>query len=226
MQLQQKDMISNSTTRIDSNIPATDTVAVSQNPPDYMAMYVRDHRSNICVFVETHISHRQAEHVISSLGFPNSHCVEAHGFSSGIWLCRFDHIHVTVLSCHFQFIHCGISLSVLAESLSPLLFMPVLLGDFVMIYSSTLQGFLLQSLNRGLCLVILILHSLLRIGKVVPLILQINLSRTWFLIVVYMTLVIQVHILLGLAAISQFVWTAILVIPFGLTSIRNIACII
>ncbi|KAK8633839.1 hypothetical protein V6N13_014674 [Hibiscus sabdariffa] len=61
--------------------------------------YVRDHRPDICVFVETHISHRQAELVINSLGFLNSHRVEAQGFSGGIWLCWFDHIqHLKPLS--------------------------------------------------------------------------------------------------------------------------------
>ncbi|KAK8571189.1 hypothetical protein V6N13_025744 [Hibiscus sabdariffa] len=72
--------------------------------------YVRDHRPDICVFVETRISHRQADLVISSLGFPNSHRVEAQGFSGGIWLCWFDHVQISILSCHFQFIHCSISL--------------------------------------------------------------------------------------------------------------------
>ncbi|KAK8583139.1 hypothetical protein V6N13_021851 [Hibiscus sabdariffa] len=70
--------------------------------------YVRDHRLDICVFVEPQISRCRADRVIASLGFPNSYRVEAIGFVGGIWLCWFDHIHIDILSCHFQYIHCSV----------------------------------------------------------------------------------------------------------------------
>ncbi|KAK8573381.1 hypothetical protein V6N13_100181 [Hibiscus sabdariffa] len=47
--------------------------------------YLRDHRSDICVFVETRISRRKACQTIASLGFPNFFRVEARGFSGVQW---------------------------------------------------------------------------------------------------------------------------------------------
>ncbi|KAK8672606.1 hypothetical protein V6N13_110971 [Hibiscus sabdariffa] len=40
--------------------------------------------------------------------FCNFYKVEAIGFAGGIWLCWFDHIHIDILSCHFQYIHCRV----------------------------------------------------------------------------------------------------------------------
>ncbi|GMI90895.1 hypothetical protein HRI_002758800 [Hibiscus trionum] len=71
--------------------------------------YIRDYRPDVCVFVEPRVSGRRASQIISSLGIPNSYRIEACGFSGGIWLCWFDHIQISILSCHFQFIHCSIS---------------------------------------------------------------------------------------------------------------------
>ncbi|KAK8712766.1 hypothetical protein V6N13_147994 [Hibiscus sabdariffa] len=71
--------------------------------------YLRDHRPDICVFVETRISRRKADQTIASLGFSNSFRVEARGFSGWTWLCWFGHVAVDILSYHFQFIHCRLS---------------------------------------------------------------------------------------------------------------------
>ncbi|KAK8698342.1 hypothetical protein V6N13_114466 [Hibiscus sabdariffa] len=67
--------------------------------------YMRDQRPDICILVETRVSQMRADSVIASLGFPNSHRIEAIRFSGGIWLCWFDIVQVTVLANQFQFIH-------------------------------------------------------------------------------------------------------------------------
>ncbi|KAK8621877.1 hypothetical protein V6N13_097505 [Hibiscus sabdariffa] len=51
----------------------------------------------------------RADSIIASLGFPNSHPIEAIGFSGGKWLCWFDTVKVTVLASQFQFIHCRVT---------------------------------------------------------------------------------------------------------------------
>ncbi|KAK8637175.1 hypothetical protein V6N13_064601 [Hibiscus sabdariffa] len=71
--------------------------------------YVWDHRPDICVFVETRVSKSRADVVIVALNFPNSHRIEAIRFADRIWLYLFVHIHIDLLSCHFQFLHCKIS---------------------------------------------------------------------------------------------------------------------
>ncbi|KAK8662449.1 hypothetical protein V6N13_092022 [Hibiscus sabdariffa] len=81
----------------------------SRNFVRVTCQYVRDYKPDVCVFVETRISGSRADHVIASLGFSNSYRVEAIGFSWDIWLYWFDHIHIDIIACHFQFIHCNIS---------------------------------------------------------------------------------------------------------------------
>ncbi|KAK8694484.1 hypothetical protein V6N13_072035 [Hibiscus sabdariffa] len=70
---------------------------------------LRDSKPDLVVFVEPRISGRKADSVIASLGFPNSHRVEAIGFSGGIWLAWYDSISVEILVNHFQFIHCRVT---------------------------------------------------------------------------------------------------------------------
>ncbi|GMJ07488.1 hypothetical protein HRI_004418000 [Hibiscus trionum] len=70
---------------------------------------LRDYKQDLVVFVEPRISGRRADSVIASLGFPNSHRVEAAGFSGGIWLAWYDTISVEVLFNHLQFVHFCIS---------------------------------------------------------------------------------------------------------------------
>ncbi|GMI72974.1 hypothetical protein HRI_000966700 [Hibiscus trionum] len=71
--------------------------------------FLRDSRPYMVVFVEPQISGRNANAVIDSLGFPNSHRVEAKGFSGGIWVAWYDSIDVEILINHFQFIHCRVT---------------------------------------------------------------------------------------------------------------------
>ncbi|KAK8598764.1 hypothetical protein V6N13_094724 [Hibiscus sabdariffa] len=70
---------------------------------------LRDYKPDLVVFVEPRISGRKADSVIASLGFPNSHRVEAAGFSGGIWLAWYDSVSVEIIANHFQFIHCRIT---------------------------------------------------------------------------------------------------------------------
>ncbi|KAK8660876.1 hypothetical protein V6N13_051784 [Hibiscus sabdariffa] len=70
---------------------------------------LRDSKPDLVVFVEPRISGRKADSVIALLGFPNSHRVEAIGFSGGIWLAWYDSISVEILVNHFQFIHCRVT---------------------------------------------------------------------------------------------------------------------
>ncbi|KAK8586172.1 hypothetical protein V6N13_130694 [Hibiscus sabdariffa] len=67
--------------------------------------FLRYNKPNVVVFVEPRISGKRADSVISSLGFPYSHRVEATGFAGGIWLAWYDTISVTVDITHFQFMH-------------------------------------------------------------------------------------------------------------------------
>ncbi|KAL4296041.1 hypothetical protein GQ457_12G028380 [Hibiscus cannabinus] len=55
------------------------------------------------------ISGWRADRIISALGFPYSHRVEALGFSGGIWLAWYDTVRVDILCNHFQYIHCRIT---------------------------------------------------------------------------------------------------------------------
>ncbi|KAK8617514.1 hypothetical protein V6N13_080426 [Hibiscus sabdariffa] len=48
--------------------------------------FLRDYKPNVILFVEPRISGRRADSVIAALGFPNSHRIEAAGFSGGIWV--------------------------------------------------------------------------------------------------------------------------------------------
>ncbi|KAK8691374.1 hypothetical protein V6N13_074885 [Hibiscus sabdariffa] len=71
--------------------------------------YLRDTKPDLVVFVEPRISGIKADRIIASLGFPNSHRVEALGFSGGIWLVWFNSIKIKIELNHFQFIHCRIT---------------------------------------------------------------------------------------------------------------------
>ncbi|KAK8637494.1 hypothetical protein V6N13_064913 [Hibiscus sabdariffa] len=67
--------------------------------------FLRDNKPDVVVFVEPRIRGRRADSVISSLGFPNSHRVEANGFASGIWVAWYDTVSITIAITHFQFVH-------------------------------------------------------------------------------------------------------------------------
>ncbi|GMI86290.1 hypothetical protein HRI_002298300 [Hibiscus trionum] len=72
--------------------------------------YLRDVKPDIVVLSEPRISGCKADLVISRLGLPYPHRVEAKGFFGGIWIGWYDYVHVEVLVNHFQFIHCRVSL--------------------------------------------------------------------------------------------------------------------
>ncbi|GMI76197.1 hypothetical protein HRI_001289000 [Hibiscus trionum] len=61
------------------------------------------------IFMEPRISDRKADTVIASLGFPNSHRVEAVDFVGGICIAWYDTVTVEILLNHFQFIHCRVT---------------------------------------------------------------------------------------------------------------------
>ncbi|KAK8675927.1 hypothetical protein V6N13_033986 [Hibiscus sabdariffa] len=67
--------------------------------------FLRDYKPNVILFVKPRISGRRANSVIAALGFPNSHHIEAAGFSSGIWLAWYNSVKVDIILNHFQFFH-------------------------------------------------------------------------------------------------------------------------
>ncbi|KAK8709757.1 hypothetical protein V6N13_060764 [Hibiscus sabdariffa] len=67
--------------------------------------FLRDNRPDVVVFMEPRIHGKKADFVISLLGFPNSHRVEAAGFVGGIWVAWYDIVSVSIVVTHFQFIH-------------------------------------------------------------------------------------------------------------------------
>lgn len=70
------------------------------------------HNPTVLVVVEPRISGDQAVKVISGLGFPCSHRIEANGFSSGIWLLwRDDQLDIEILLNRKQLMHTRISLN-------------------------------------------------------------------------------------------------------------------
>ncbi|KAK8636375.1 hypothetical protein V6N13_124121 [Hibiscus sabdariffa] len=71
--------------------------------------YIRDYKPSLIGIVEPRISSARADSVIATLGFHYSHCIEAVGFSGGLWLCWHASIRVDVLVHHFQLMHCRIT---------------------------------------------------------------------------------------------------------------------
>ncbi|KAK8553210.1 hypothetical protein V6N13_089422 [Hibiscus sabdariffa] len=67
--------------------------------------FIRDNILDLVVFIEPRISGHRADVLISALGFPHSHRVEAIGFSDGIWVASYDIVQVDIFITHFQFIH-------------------------------------------------------------------------------------------------------------------------
>ncbi|KAK8636723.1 hypothetical protein V6N13_124461 [Hibiscus sabdariffa] len=47
---------------------------------------------------------------IASLGFPKSHCVKVVGFSGRIWVAWYNFVSVDIISNHFQFVHCRVTI--------------------------------------------------------------------------------------------------------------------
>ncbi|KAK8611922.1 hypothetical protein V6N13_131960 [Hibiscus sabdariffa] len=70
-----------------------------------LRQYLRDNKPDVVGLVEPRISGYKADLIISSLGFPHSHRIEAVGFSGGLWLCWFNTVSIDILINHFQFLH-------------------------------------------------------------------------------------------------------------------------
>ncbi|KAE8684600.1 hypothetical protein F3Y22_tig00111105pilonHSYRG00045 [Hibiscus syriacus] len=64
--------------------------------------FIRDNKLYVVSFVEPRISGVKAAFVIAKLDFPNSHHIEAKGFSGGLWLCWFNFIRIQVLIGDFN----------------------------------------------------------------------------------------------------------------------------
>ncbi|KAL4363369.1 hypothetical protein GQ457_04G017710 [Hibiscus cannabinus] len=66
--------------------------------------FIRDNNPYIIKLFEPRSGYK-ANSVILALGVPNSHRIEASGFSGGIWLCWKNTITTDILLNHFQFLH-------------------------------------------------------------------------------------------------------------------------
>lgn len=64
---------------------------------------MKEHKSDLVVLLETHISGKKANEFIRKTNFLYSHRIEAEGFARGIWLMWNDfwNIHVLENNCHF-----------------------------------------------------------------------------------------------------------------------------
>lgn len=67
--------------------------------------YFRDFNPNVVMLVETRISGLKAKSVVKSIRMPNSHRVEARGFSGGIWILWKSEVLVDVEINDFKFVH-------------------------------------------------------------------------------------------------------------------------
>ncbi|XP_028773891.1 uncharacterized protein LOC114730946 [Neltuma alba] len=72
--------------------------------------FIKEHKPYLLVLVEPRISGEVASRAIKRIGLPNSHRVEASGFSGGIWVLWTDQIQVDILLSHWQFIHTRVHL--------------------------------------------------------------------------------------------------------------------
>ncbi|KAG8488864.1 hypothetical protein CXB51_016750 [Gossypium anomalum] len=66
--------------------------------------YYREHSPDIISLLETRVSRSKAAKIIAKLGFPNSHRVEAIGFSGGIWIGWKNSVRLKIIFNHPQFI--------------------------------------------------------------------------------------------------------------------------
>lgn len=66
---------------------------------------------HVIALFEPRISGEKADRVIRQIGYPNSHRLEAVGFSGGIWLFWDNVWKVKVIDTKHQFMHCRISIN-------------------------------------------------------------------------------------------------------------------
>ncbi|XP_028790095.1 uncharacterized protein LOC114746079 [Neltuma alba] len=67
--------------------------------------FIAEHKPDVLVLIEPRVSGPPVDRIIRSFGFPNSHRVEACGFSGGIWLLWSDRMSLQIIHSHWQFIH-------------------------------------------------------------------------------------------------------------------------
>ena len=73
------------------------------------SMIVKNYKPSMVVLLEPRINGLNAYDFIKKNGFNNSHCVEAEGFSGGIWILWRDIFDVEIVRNHTQFIHLWVS---------------------------------------------------------------------------------------------------------------------
>lgn len=66
---------------------------------------LQEYKPSVLALLEPRVSGRTADSIIKQTGYPNSHRIEATGFAGGIWLLWQDHMTLSVITNHPQFIH-------------------------------------------------------------------------------------------------------------------------
>lgn len=70
-----------------------------------------DYRPNVLALLEPRISGRAADWICSTIGWRHWYCVEADGFSRGIWIFWRDELmEINAVHEHRQFVHLQVSL--------------------------------------------------------------------------------------------------------------------
>lgn len=70
---------------------------------------LQGYKPDVLVLVEPRTAGNRADTIIRKIGYPNSHRIEAQGFSGGIWLLWQDSAAIEILSNHRQFIHTSVT---------------------------------------------------------------------------------------------------------------------
>lgn len=89
--------------------------AVSRSFPRVMREYMCDLNPNMVVLIETRVSGAIVNRVISNLGMPKSHKVEAREFSGGIWVLWKESVEVQVLVNSRKFVHLKVKFLALTD---------------------------------------------------------------------------------------------------------------
>lgn len=79
--------------------------AVSASFRRTLKSFIQRYHPDVIVLVEPRISGVTADRVIKQIGYPNSHRIEASGFSGDLWLLWKDPLVVSPLVNHKQFVH-------------------------------------------------------------------------------------------------------------------------
>lgn len=79
--------------------------AASPNFPKVLKENMHEFNPDMVVLVKTRVSGAVANRVISNIGMPKSHRVQARGFSSGIWVLWKECVEVMVFVNNGQFVY-------------------------------------------------------------------------------------------------------------------------